>query len=87
MSAVVLYYCTFQVLYCKIKNVFFIFCVCLFVMYYLCVKFYKPVTVQYCITDCISWVPRLTLLNLGTNWTYKHALGMELIHLLGTYCI
>ena len=49
-------------------------------MYYLCVKFYKPVTVQYCITDCISWVPRLTLLDSGTNWTYKHAFGMELIH-------
>ena len=25
MSAVVPYYCTFQALYCKIKNVFFIF--------------------------------------------------------------
>ena len=49
-------------------------------MYYLCVKFYKPVTVQYCITDCISWVPRLTLLDSGTIWTYIHAFGMELIH-------
>ena len=43
-----LLYCTtvlFKVLYCKIKNVFFIFC--LFVMYYLCEKYYKPITVQY----------------------------------------
>ena len=28
-------------------------------------------------------VPRLTLLELGTNWTYEHPLRMELI----TYCI
>ena len=49
-------------------------------MYYLCLTFYKAVTVQYCITDYISWVPRLTLLDLGTNWTYKHVLGTELIH-------
>ena len=27
----------------------------------------------------ISWVPRLPLLNLQTNWTYEHALGMKLI--------
>ena len=33
-------------------------------MYYLCEKYYKPATVQYHIADCISWVPRLTLLDL-----------------------
>ena len=41
-------YCTtvlFKVLYCKMKNVFFIFCVCLFFMYYLCERYYKPLTV------------------------------------------
>ena len=69
------------VLYCKIKNVFFIFCVCLFFMYYLCEKYYKPITVQSCIADCVSWVPWLTLLDLQTNWTYEHALGMELVRM------
>ena len=54
----------FKVLYCKIKNVFFIFCDCLFFMYYLCEKYYKPTTVKYYIADCVGWVPRLTLLEL-----------------------
>ena len=65
-------YCTtvlFKVLYCKMKNVFFIFCVCLFFMYYLCEKYYKPITVQYYIADCDRWLPRLTLLALRTKWT------------------
>ena len=30
-------------------------------MYYLCEKYYKPITVQYYIADCVSWVPRLTV--------------------------
>ena len=35
----------FKVLYCKIKNVFFIF-LCLFLYtYYLCEKYYKPIIV------------------------------------------
>ena len=34
-SAVVLYYYTFKVLYCKILNIFLFLCVCFF-MYYLC---------------------------------------------------
>ena len=59
----------FKVLYCKIKNVFFTFCVCLFFMYYLCEKYYKPITVQYYIADCDRWLPRLTLLALRTKWT------------------
>ena len=75
----------FKVLYCKmyctvLKNVFFIFCVCFF-MYHLYEKYYKPITVEYNIADCISWVPRLTLLDLGTNWTYEHTFGMELIRM------
>ena len=37
-------------------------------MYYLCENYYKPITVQYYIADCVSWVPRLTLLDLQTNW-------------------
>ena len=35
----------------------------------------------------VSWVPRLTLLDLSTNLIYEHALRMELIHMKGTYCI
>ena len=54
-------------------------------MYYLCEKYYKPITVQYYIADCVSWVPRLTLLDLRTNWTYELALGTELVRMLGTY--
>ena len=33
-------------------------------MYYLCEKYHKPITVQYYIDDCVSWVPGLTF------WTY-----------------
>ena len=40
---------------------------CLFLMYYLCEKYYKPITVQYFIADCVHWVPRLTLLDLRTK--------------------
>ena len=54
----------FKVLYCNIKNVFLIFCVFLFFMCYLCEKYYKPITVEYYIADCVSWVPRLILLYL-----------------------
>ena len=57
-----LLYCTtvlFKVLYCTIRfklfSLFFVF----FLMYCLCEKYYKPITVQYYIADCISWVPRL----------------------------
>ena len=60
-----LLYCTaelFKVLCCQIKSVFFIF-VCLFVIYHLYKKCYNPITVQYYIVDCVSWVPRLTLLD------------------------
>ena len=27
-------------------------------------KYYKPITVQYYIANCVSWVPRLTVLSL-----------------------
>ena len=33
-------------------------------MHYLCEKYYKPITVQYYIADCVSWVPRLTSMDL-----------------------
>ena len=68
----------FKVLYCKIKNVFFIFCVH-FLMYYLCEKYYKPITVKYYTGDCVSWVPSLILLDVWTNWTYECTLRRKLI--------
>ena len=44
---------------------------------------HRPITVQcYRIAECVSWIPRLTLLNLETSWTYEeHVLGIELIHM------
>ena len=36
----------------------------MFFMYYLCEKYYKPSTVQYYTADSVSWVPRLTWLDL-----------------------
>ena len=48
-------------------------------MCYLCEKYYKTVTVQYSTADCVSWVPRLALLDLGTSWTYECAFRMKLI--------
>ena len=68
----------FRVLYCEIKNVVFIFCICFF-MYCLCEKYYKLIIVQYCTANCVSWVPRLTLFDLQTNWTEEHAFGMEFV--------
>ena len=44
-------------------------------MYYFCEKYYKPITVQYHIAYCVSWVPRLTLLDLQTlsrNGTHSY---------------
>ena len=54
----------FKVLYCKIKTFYFL---CLFFMYYLCDKYYQPITEQYYIADHVSWVLRLTLLDLRTR--------------------
>ena len=54
-------------------------------MYYLCEK-YEPITVPYYTANCVSWVPRLTMLELCTDSTYKHALEMKLVHIQGTYC-
>ena len=70
----------FKVLYCKIKKVSFIF---VFIFYVLCEKYYywTVYTAYY-----VSWVPRLTLLDLWTNWTYKHTLRMDLRHTLLSYC-
>ena len=40
-------------------------------MYYLCEKHHKPIVVQQCIASCVSWVPKLTFLNLQTHWIYE----------------
>ena len=53
-----------KTLYSQIKNVFFTFSVYLLLFYYLFIKYYKPIIVQYYIADCVSRVPRLTLLDL-----------------------
>ena len=60
VSVCQLLYCTtvlFKVLYCKIKNVFCVF-------YYLCEKYYKPITVQQYIASCVSWVSAATAKSL-----------------------
>ena len=67
-------YCTtvlIKVLY--YKNVFCI--LCLSFVHYLCEKYYKPITVQYYIADCGSWVPRLTLLDIQIQTELIHYAG------------
>ena len=77
MPDAVLYYCTFQgTVVLRLKMFYFL---CLFLMYYLCEKYYIPITAQYHIADCVSWGPWLTLLDLPTNWTYERALRTELV--------
>ena len=56
----------FKVLCYKMTNDLFIF-----QFVFLCIicvkKYYKPMQVSYYIADCVSWVPRLTLLDFQTN--------------------
>ena len=66
MPAVVPYCCTLKVLYCPIKNVLNFLCQ-FFLMYYLCEKYSKPITVQPHIADCVGCVLRLTLLDVQTH--------------------
>ena len=54
----------------KVSNFRTVYFLCLFVfMYYMCEKYCTPITVQYHIAGCVTWVPRVTLLDLQTNWT------------------
>ena len=77
----------FKVLYCKIKNVlFFVFVFMYVYTYHSCKKYCKPIAVQYNIASCVIWVPRLTLLDLQTNWSYECSLGTGLDHVYKTYC-
>ena len=49
-------------------------------MYYLCEKYFKPIIVKYYIANCVSWVPKLTLLDLGMSfWNRIHSC-------VGDYC-
>ena len=54
-------------------------------MYYLHEKYCKSITIQCFVADGVSWVPRLTLLDLQTNWTYERTLRTDLICTWGTY--
>ena len=65
--------------HCTVRFKMFYLFLWVFKVYSLCEKYYKPITAQYYIANCVRWVPRLTLLDLGTNWTYEHALGMEFV--------
>ena len=69
--------------YCTVRLKMFSF-LCLFFMYYLCERYCKPITMQYHIANCVSWVPKLTLLVLGTNQTQECTFGTKLIHLWRT---
>ena len=72
--------------YCTVNlKIFYVLCLFIF-PYYWCEEYYKPTTVQYHISDYVSWVLRITQLYLGTNWTYFRILRMELICMQGTYC-
>ena len=49
----------------------------------------QEVLQTYCstvIAGCISWVPRLTLLDLQTNWSYDCTLRTGLDHVYKNYC-
>ena len=71
--------------YCTVRLKMFYF-LYLFSMYiYWCEKYHKPITVQYYVTNCVSWAPELTLLDLQTNWTYECTLRTELISMKGTH--
>ena len=73
--------------YCTVRLKIFPLCVVWFYMYYLCEKYYKPITAQDYVTYHVSWISRLTLLYLRTCWIYERALSMELVHKWGTYSL
>ena len=61
-AVVLLYFLRDSIVRLKVFSLFFVF-----VVYYLCENCYEPITVQDYIVDCVSWIPRLTLLNLQTG--------------------
>ena len=56
---------------------------CLFFLYYLGEKYYKPVRVQYCIDRIVlNWIPWLTLLGLRMcSWSGARLYGGNLLSL------
>ena len=52
--------------YHTVRLKFIFYFLCLFT-YYLCEQYYKPFMVQWYIDSCVSWVPRLPLLDLQTS--------------------
>ena len=52
--------------HCAVRLKMFYF-LCPFFIYCLCEKYYKPITGQCYIANCVSWVPRLTLVNRQLN--------------------
>ena len=54
--------------HCTIRLKMFYF-LSLFFVYYFCDRYYKPIILQYYIANCVSWVPRLTWLNLQVGLT------------------
>ena len=71
---VLLYFSRYCIVRLKMFSLFFVFV-------FLCIICVKSTInlLQYYIADCVSWVPRLTLLNLQTNRTYEYALRTELV--------
>ena len=57
-------------------------------MYYFYEKYYKPITAQYYITNGVSWLPRLTLLDLNEqkldlqihSWNGTHSYVGDLLY-------
>ena len=49
-------------------------------MYYLCEKYYKPITVQHYVANCVSWEPKLILLDLQMHsWNRTHSRVVDLL--------
>ena len=48
-------------------------------MYYVCEKYYKPITVQHYIANYVSWVPRIA------SWTQQTKLGLKMHSWNGTH--
>ena len=60
-------YLTISSSYCTVRVKMFIFCVFFYILFVW--KVLQHVTIQYYIADCISWVPRLILLDSQIGFT------------------
>ena len=71
--------------YCpvRLKMLYFFCCLSLCIMWKVLQTYYN---IAVYIAKCVSWVPKLTLLDLWTNQTYKCTLRMECICMWETYC-